>query len=198
MAQRRGVNSGAAHPHLYFPTGLLIPGFSIYSLVASTTSHGGGFLWYEPFLVSRAISIDQAAIEVTTVGTSNLRMGCYATSFAAPFTPTGGPLFDSGDVANNSLGIKTYSLPSPVTLSPGWYASAYMVNDTNMRARVLQGTVRETVVSIGGNVFGLLGSVPFVAQAYGAMPASPPAPTSYGAWAAAGVTRLMAYRLAAA
>ncbi|MCX6799800.1 MAG: hypothetical protein NT091_01495, partial [Candidatus Falkowbacteria bacterium] len=81
-----------------------------------------------PFIVSKTTTIDQMAINVTTLGAgSTPRVGIYADDGN---NYPGSLVVDAGTQSGASTGVKTYTTNLPVTLEPGLYWLAYIVNGT--------------------------------------------------------------------
>jgi hypothetical protein len=89
-----------------------------------------------PFIVSKAITIDQMAIEVTTLGTtSNSRVGIY-TDDGNGYPAT--RLVDAGEIATTTTGVKTFTTGLPLTLSTaGLYWLAHANNGTGQNNRAV-------------------------------------------------------------
>lgn len=82
-----------------------------------------------PFIVSEPTTIDQMAINVTTVGAGTAtaaRVGIYADDGN---NYPGALMVDAGQVTNmNATGVKTFTTNLPVTLGQGLYWLAYVHN----------------------------------------------------------------------
>jgi hypothetical protein len=102
----------------------------------TTVNAGAGVTIFGIFFpVTKAITIDQMAIEVTTLGTTaNQRVGIYNDDGNG--TPTT-LIVDAGEQATTSTGVKTFTTGLPVTLQPGGYWLATAGNGTGTVIRGL-------------------------------------------------------------
>lgn len=127
-----------------------------------------------PFVVSKIMTIDQMAINVTTVGaggTGNARIGIYADNGNSY---PGALVVDAGAAVTTSTGVKTFTTGMPVTIDPGLYWLAY-VHDNATTAP----TVRALAVASLNPVLGYASTLPTNAQfgwsvafTYAALPAT--------------------------
>lgn len=91
-----------------------------------TTITGGtltaGLTYFHPVLISRAITLSDLAVRVTTnVASSKFALAIYANNESTG-RPTGSPLASTGDMSGVSTGIVTADITgSNVTLQPGLY-----------------------------------------------------------------------------
>jgi hypothetical protein len=108
-------------------------------------------LWFEAPVI-----VDQLAFEVTTAGTGVVRVGLLAADF--DWQPSS-VLVDSGDIDVSTTGVKTYTLPSPVTMPVGRVLAVIHPN--------VGVTVRE---ALGGfittDLLTTLGTSPVIARRY--------------------------------
>lgn len=94
----------------------------------------GNFVYYEPRLVRRRITIDRLGCEIESAAASGTgRMGIYrATSTWQP----GALIVDGGTFAINTTGVKTTTVS--VSLDPGYYLAAITVGG-NINLRCVRG-----------------------------------------------------------
>ncbi|MEA2701756.1 MAG: hypothetical protein QOE22_465 [Candidatus Parcubacteria bacterium] len=94
----------------------------------TTGAPAANTLFAIPFVISKITTIDQMAINVTTLGTgSTPRIGIYADN--GNLYP-GALVVDAGTQSGATTGVKTYTTGLPVTLDPGMYWLAYVTNAT--------------------------------------------------------------------
>lgn len=127
-----------------------------------------------PYIVSKTTTVDQMAINVTTVGaggTGNARVGIYADNGN---NYPGALVVDAGAAVTTSTGVKTFTTGLPVTLDPGLYWLAY-VHDNATTAP----TMRALAVGSIPPVLGTGSTLPLtpslgwsVAFTYAALPAT--------------------------
>ncbi len=89
-----------------------------------------------PFYVPEAVTIASVSVNVTTLGTGGLRLGCYAHNPSTGY-PTGAPLWDAGTVSLTGTGIKTATVS--YTFAPGWYHQAWCWQTDGTTPAVLTG-----------------------------------------------------------
>ncbi|MFO0702897.1 MAG: hypothetical protein U0514_03505 [Candidatus Andersenbacteria bacterium] len=121
-----------------------------------------------PFVVSKVTTIDQMAINVTTLGASSTpRVGIYADN--GNMYP-GVLIDDAGTQSGASTGVKTYTTGLPVTLDPGLYWLAYVTNATAPAVRSFAVASMVPILGLGSG----LGTAPglgwTVAFTFGALP----------------------------
>ena len=75
-----------------------------------------------PFLVSKAITLDRIAINVTTQAAGLIRLGIYANDSSKGLYP-GALLLDAGEVDTGSSGIKSITINQALTPGLYWLAS---------------------------------------------------------------------------
>jgi hypothetical protein len=95
-------------------TYLSTPGFGVSSVTTQALSAGVRYfyrLWFEAPVI-----VDQLVFEVTTAGTGVARVGLMTADF--DWQPSS-VLVDSGDIDVSTIGVKTYTIPSPVTMPVG-------------------------------------------------------------------------------
>ncbi len=112
-----------------------------------------------PFVVSKVMTIDQMAINVTTAGaggTGNARVGIYADNGN---NYPGALVVDAGAAVTTSTGVKTYTTGLPVTIDPGLYWLSY-VHDNATTAP----TMRAFAVASMTPVLGYASTLPTNAQ----------------------------------
>jgi hypothetical protein len=118
--------------------------------------------------------IDQIAVEVTTAGAagSNLRFGIYNgdTTTVVPTTL----VVDSGDISAATIGVKTFTPGTAITLTPGLYFTAFSTSSaTVVGVRSLTTTNFAQVIGLtaaGGTSLGTY--INGTRAAYGALPAN--------------------------
>ena len=94
----------------------------------TTGAPAANTLYAIPFIVSKVMTIDQMAINVTTLGSgSTPRVGIYADNGNSY---PGALVVDAGTQSGGATGVKTYTTGLPVTLDPGLYWLAYVTNAT--------------------------------------------------------------------
>jgi hypothetical protein len=103
----------------------IIPGLDIAAV--GTRSLTANRIYYCPILPRTAITIDQIAIEVTTAAAASSlgRLGFYNADTG--WQPTS-LIYDAGEIAIDSTGVKTIALGAAQTLQPGRYLLAYFGN----------------------------------------------------------------------
>ena len=113
--------------------GYTLPGVDINQFGTSTM--GGNRILYAPILVVTPITIDQLAIEVTTLSAgADCRIGLYLANTS--WQPTT-RLADSGAISVATTGVKAASVS--LTLSPGRYLTALMAPDSTLNVRIGRG-----------------------------------------------------------
>jgi hypothetical protein len=111
-------------------------------LIAGT--EGANNIFVTPFVVSKVTTIDQMAINVTTLGAgSTPRVGIYADN--GNLQP-GALVVDAGTQSGAATGVKTYTTGLPVTLDTGLYWLAYLTNGTAPGIRSYGGASPITIV----------------------------------------------------
>lgn len=123
---------------------------------------------YAPFWVGTPIVVDQLAFEVGTAASAGVtsRVGIYAAD--ADWQPIGGPLADSGAIAVDSTGVKTYTPSSPIYLQRGRYVEVGNTSaTTGPSVRLYAGSLITGIPTAMGNLFVNKLSV---ARAYAAFP----------------------------
>lgn len=100
--------------------------------VSGATTGGGAFvtandLYYEPFNVSEAITVNRLSFLVTSAGNpgDGCRIGIYEADNVWQATDL---VVDAGQVPNDSTGWKHSTTNLPVVLAPGKYLSALICN----------------------------------------------------------------------
>jgi hypothetical protein len=98
-------------------------------LTQSTFGIGPSSLSASPFLVPKAVTVDQLSVEITVAGSagSKLRAGIYAA------TGEGRPgklLYDSGELPLDVATLITHTLTAPLIIGPGLYYPATFRNAT--------------------------------------------------------------------
>ena len=108
-----------------------------------------------PLVVSKVMTIDQMAINVTTLGASSTpRIGIYADNGN---NYPGVLIADAGTQSGGSTGVKTYTTNLPITLDPGLYWLAYVTNATAP-------TIRSFAVASMHPILGYASTLPTNAQ----------------------------------
>lgn len=174
-----------------------IPGvlWNTISTFAPTT----GTDYYEAWVATSPIVVDQIAAEVTTlISSQNFRIGFYAAT--SDLQPVGRPLADSGDISTTTTGVKTYTPSTPVYCPAGLYVSVYNTDASGVAMRtasraspVLTGGL--TDVDLGGSM-GLQRM--WGTRAYAAFPNPGTAWDTVGGVGTAGADYMVFYRLSAA
>ncbi len=132
-----------------------------------------GRLWASPLPVSRALTIDRLAVDVTTLQAASLnRLGLYAST--ADGLP-GALLVDGGTVDTSTTGLKEVTVD--VAVNPGlyWGAWEYDVASVGLRGRPENGSMSLGHPTPGNQPYGIL----FVAHTFGALPDPFGTPGSY-------------------
>lgn len=94
----------------------------------TTGAPAANTLYAIPFIVSKVMTIDTLAINVTTLGSgSTPRVGIYADNGNSY---PGALVADAGTQSGATTGVKSYTTNLPVTLDPGLYWLAYVTNAT--------------------------------------------------------------------
>lgn len=146
--------------------------------ILSTSNHTAPSVFFVPFPVHSTIIIDQIAVALTTAGSAGsvCRFGIYQGS-ATTVNPTT-LITDSGDtpttVTGGSETLKTFTPPTPITLTPGLYFTAFSTNSaTAFSVRNLPvvsfaqviGVVTPGTINLGTYING-------VRATYGALPSN--------------------------
>ena len=102
-------------------TYFIIPG--ILGVGGNTKALTNGTDNYAPFFVDSNLVVDQLVFEVSTAGSAGVtsRVGLYAAD--KDWQPIGAPLADSGTIATDTTGVKTYTPTNPIYLRRGRYLS---------------------------------------------------------------------------
>jgi len=97
----------------------------------STTNHSAPSVFLVPFPVQATMVIDQLAIEITTPGAAGsfCRFGIYRGNPTSVNPST--LLVDSGDLSSATIGNKTFTPGTPLTLTPGLYFTAFSTNSAS-------------------------------------------------------------------
>lgn len=112
-----------------------------------------------PFIVSKITTVDQMAINVTTVGAGGAgtaRVGIYADNGNSY---PGVLVVDAGTAVTTSTGVKTFTTGLPVTLDPGLYWLAYVHGNSTTAP-----TMRAFAVASMTPVLGYASTLPTNAQ----------------------------------
>lgn len=127
-----------------------------------------------PFVVSKTMTIDQMAINVTTVGAGGAgtaRVGIYADDGNSY---PGALVVDAGTAVTTATGVKTFTTGLPVTIDPGLYWLAYVHGNSTTAP-----TMRAFAVASLTPVLGYASTLPANAQfgwsvafTYAALPAT--------------------------
>jgi hypothetical protein len=146
-------------------TNLCVPGVELSTVATASTV--ANRLYYEPFLVTSPITIDQLSVEVTGAGagSTTARIGIYNAD--TDWQPTS-LVVDGGTVAVDSTGVKSASISQ--ALLPGRYLFC-VYSDGTPTLRIVRG---------GSRVAGLdsaMGASPFtqslyVSRSYSALPST--------------------------
>lgn len=140
----------------------------------TATNHSTPSVFLVPMPVHKTMIIDQIAVEVTTAGAvgSTLRFGIY-NGDATTVVPTT-LVVDSGDISAASIGVKTFTPGSPITLTPGLYFTAFSTSSASVvGVRSLTTTNFAQVIGLtaaGGTSLGTY--INGTRAAYGALPAN--------------------------
>lgn len=127
-----------------------------------------------PFIVSKSMTIDQMAINVTTAGaggTGNARVGIYDDNGNGY---PGSRVVDAGTAVTTSTGVKTFTTGLPVTLEPGLYWLVY-VHDNATTAPTMRAFAVGSLTPVLGYASTLPTNAQFgwsVAFTYAALPAT--------------------------
>jgi hypothetical protein len=140
----------------------------------TATNHSTPSVFLVPFPIHKTIVIDQIAVEVTSAGAvgSTLRFGIYNgdTTTVVPTTL----VVDSGDISAATIGVKTFTPASPITLTPGLYFTAFSTSSATAHGiRSLTTTNFAQVIgltSAGGTSLGTY--INGTRAAYGALPSN--------------------------
>lgn len=157
-AQSRGrfVSSGGTNYYTVPGT----PGFVSATTRALTTNR----VFYEPWMIPTAITIDQIAVEVTTnVAVSTVALALYnATASGQPDTLVA----DFGTIDSSTTGVKTVDLGAPLALAPGRYLAAIVSAATTVTMRSYRAPCLFLEVGLGSN--GLINTMQTAATWVGA------------------------------
>lgn len=140
----------------------------------TATNHSTPSVFLVPFPVHKTIVIDQIAVEVTSAGAvgSTLRFGIY-NGDATTVVPTT-LVVDSGDISAATIGVKTFTPGTAITLTPGLYFTAFTTSSSTAHGiRSLTTTNFAQVIGLtaaGGTSLGTY--INGTRAAYGALPAN--------------------------
>lgn len=112
-----------------------------------------------PFVVSKVMTVDQMAINVTTVGAGGAgtaRVGIYADNGN---NYPGALVVDAGTAVTTSTGVKTFTTGLPVDIDPGLYWLAYVHGNSTTAP-----TVRAFAVASMTPILGYASTLPTNAQ----------------------------------
>ena len=92
----------------------------------TAASRSNLLLLFVPMLITGSVKVSALAAEVTTVGQTGalVRLGLYEDSGAGQ---PGNLLVDAGTIPGDAAGVAATTLVQPVTLTPGWYWTAAVV-----------------------------------------------------------------------
>ena len=138
----------------------------------TTLTVTAGRMYAMPFYASRQQVLDRLAFNVTTQSSSqNARIGIYSTSGGISLYPTS-LVYDSGSISTQGTGVKNNTAIS-ITLTPGLYWFVLLCSSTP--------GVASYAATSGVPIFGLSNTLSgspqvglYVAQAFGALPATFP------------------------
>ncbi|MEH6435783.1 hypothetical protein [Massilia sp. DD77] len=111
----------------------------------ATTAAGPstGLAYYMPHLHRCAARITALAVNVTTqVAGATAQIGLYA---CGENGQPGALIAKSTDLDMSVLGLRTYSLPTPLFLPPGWYYTAYVGSSGSLRLTGYTGNVSNVI-----------------------------------------------------
>jgi hypothetical protein len=140
----------------------------------TATNHSTPSVFLVPLPIHKTIVIDQIAVEVTGAGAvgSNLRFGIY-NGDATTVVPTT-LVVDSGDISAATIGVKTFTPGTAITLTPGLYFTAFSTSSLTAHGiRSLTTTNFAQVIGLtaaGGTSLGTY--INGTRAAYGALPAN--------------------------
>ena len=166
LTDRRGGNYYRKSQRWYVP--------SDNTNTLTATNHSTPSVFLVPFPVHKTLVIDQIAVEVTSAGAagSNLRFGIY-NGDATTVVPTT-LVVDSGDISAATIGVKTFTPGTAITLTPGLYFTAFSTSSATAHGiRSLTTTNFAQVIglaSAGGTSLGTY--INGTRAAYGALPAN--------------------------
>ena len=166
LTDRRGGNYYRKSQRWYVP--------SDNTNTLTATNHSTPSVFLVPLPVHKTMVIDQIAVEVTSAGAagSNLRFGIY-NGDATTVVPTT-LVVDSGDISAATIGVKTFTPGTAITLSPGLYFTAFSTSSSTAHGiRSLTTTNFAQVIgltSAGGTSLGTY--INGTRAAYGALPAN--------------------------
>jgi len=140
----------------------------------TATNHSTPSVFLVPLPIHKTIVIDQIAVEVTSAGAvgSTLRFGIY-NGDATTVVPTT-LVVDSGDISAATIGVKTFTPGTAITLTPGLYFTAFTTSSASAHGiRSLTTTNFAQVIGLtaaGGTSLGTY--INGTRAAYGALPAN--------------------------
>ena len=140
----------------------------------TATNHSTPSVFLVPLPVHKTMIIDQIAVEVTSAGAvgSTLRFGIY-NGDATTVVPTT-LVVDSGDISAATIGVKTFTPGTAITLTPGLYFTAFTTSSATAHGiRSLTTTNFAQVIGLtaaGGTSLGTY--INGTRAAYGALPAN--------------------------
>jgi hypothetical protein len=113
----------------------LFPGAQISS---SSSAQVNGILYCAPFHVTQSYHIDEMVAYIATVGTTNVQYAIYTDQLDTTthfHEPGGAPLANSGNLDNHTglPGALTWTLGTPLALTPGLYWACDMSNDNTAK-----------------------------------------------------------------
>jgi hypothetical protein len=143
-----------------------IPGVQ-WSTSNATQALTANNVYYQPFVVTKAVVVDGTQFVVTTgpASAANVRTGIYAAD--DNLQPTGAALLDAGNAPVGTSATGTFfTQVTPVTLQPGVYVTAINTS-VNLTARVIRGGLVGADASNGtSSIFSLMSAT----QTQGALP----------------------------
>jgi len=131
-----GASPSVARAKVGATTHYQIPGVVINAVTVEAPSNN--VLYFHTITVSKGVTCDQIACEVTTAQAANFRIGLYACDLDGQ--PSGAPLMDSGSISAAATGVKTYTPAAAVVLGPGNYLTAFVTDGSTLQLRAMRGS----------------------------------------------------------
>lgn len=132
-----------------------------------------GIMYALPLIITKTVTIDSVAINVTTLGAaSHVEAGIY---YDNGNMYLGALLVDFGNVDTSGIGVKTFASGLPITLLPGFYWPTFLCSATAPQVSGWAATQLPPILGTTSVLTAACGLGWSVSQAYGALPGTYPA-----------------------
>lgn len=149
-----------------------------FNVSASTVNTFANVIELQPFILNKALGIQNISISVSTAAAGGLcRMGIYRRASGA--TPALTLLYDTGDIDCSTTGKKTVTPVTPIGLSAGTYYIGVITNNNTiafLTPSPAAGPIQYQIISEAAGGMGRQTRRTF-ASAFGALPATINNPT---------------------